>query len=683
MSSSDDSSSTAAMPPLAVHNEGAEGAEGAAAASFSPQLSPSSAVAPPPPAPSQRHIHYAEEGTGPSTVSAPPALSVNAQLANSRGHGQGPSHSSGSHGQSRPMSESDLPVHGANSHVDDPGSLMSPTVPPSLRRRSTKRAVTFRNVDNFSDYEVRPGWQPGAEPGIDTSKPDGGRDSLAKMMSPSEITVVDFSHDDIVTTRLDNATLGGFLAVPQPAHMKCRWINVNGLSWDVIQMLGNYKHLHRLAIEDLINTRNRTKADWYPTHTFMVLTLQKLVHFNYAKNRISRSDESDSDSSDSDDEYSNDKKGTSVKSGRSGHSRMSGISRRFTGMFGRRSRDGGRGKAADPPFGSRNLENGTRPLSRAASMPDLEDLKHVNAFRTLQRYHSSPNDARTDFMESHSALSSRNLAVAAEQVSVFITDDNTVISFFELSAQDVEQPILRRLRLPDTSLRRSCDASMVTQAILDAIIDLAIPVTVCYGDVIADLELDVLTSPSVKHTKSLYITITEMNKVLSFINPVMNLINTLRDHQTEDAAVDDLQNPAKGVTISPTTYIYLADVLDHCVLITESLDQIRGQAENMISLIFNTISANQNESMKQLTVVTIIFLPLTFLTGYFGQNFDGFSDLELGIPFFWKIAGPVIFFTVVIMMYDMILRYFKSLGQRRDILRIRKHRRKHSKSKNN
>lgn len=459
------------------------------------------------------------------------------------------------------MSESDLPVHGANSAVDDPNSLMSPTIPPSLRRRGTKRAVTFRNVDNFSDYEVRPGWQPGAEPGIDTSKPDGGRETLAKMMSPSEITVVDFSQEDIVTTRLDNATLGGFLAVPQAAHMKCRWINVNGLSWDVIQMLGNYKNLHRLAIEDLINTRNRTKADWYPTHTFMVLTLQKLVHFNYAKNRISRSDDSDSDNSDSDDDdykYTNDKdkKGTSVKSGQSGHSRMSGISRRVTGMFGRRSRDGGGrgGKATTDPatqFGTRNLESGTQPLSGAAMMPDIEDLPHVNAFRTIQRYHSSPNDARTDFMESHSALSSRNLAVAAEQVSMFITDDNTVISFFELSAQDVEQPILRRLRLPDTSLRRSCDASMVTQAILDAIIDLAIPVTVCYGDVIADLELDVLTSPSVKHTKSLYITITEMNKVMSFINPVMNLINTLRDHKTDDVGVDDLRNPAKGVTISP------------------------------------------------------------------------------------------------------------------------------------
>lgn len=59
-----------------------------------------------------------------------------------------------------------------------------------------------------------------------------------------------------------NAAMIEFLQKPQEAWIKCRWISVNGLSWDVIQALGKYKKLHRLAVEDLMNTNNRTKADW-------------------------------------------------------------------------------------------------------------------------------------------------------------------------------------------------------------------------------------------------------------------------------------------------------------------------------------------------------------------------------------------------------------------------------------
>jgi Mg2+ and Co2+ transporter CorA len=313
--------------------------------------------------------------------------------------------------------------------------------------------------------------------------------------------------------------------------------------------------------------------------------------------------------------------------------RSLGLRQRIRGLFGLPVGD-------EAEFGR---ERGTDEVKQSSGLPRYNTqstttsrLQQSRPMRTLQRYHSQPNDPRARFMEQHSALAARELAVSAEQVSIFILHDNTIISFFESSAEDIEKPIIRRLQTRDTILRQSCDASMIGQSIVDAIIDLAIPVASCYGDVVADLELDVLTRPDITHTKRLYIIITEINKLVSFINPITNLINALRDHKTDmaqDVATKELQNPQKGVIITPMTYTYLGDVLDHCILITEQLDQIRKSADGMIDLIFNTISALQNESMKQLTVATIIFLPLTFLTGYFGQNFEPFNDLKRGVSF--------------------------------------------------
>jgi Mg2+ and Co2+ transporter CorA len=97
---------------------------------------------------------------------------------------------------------------------------------------------------------------------LDPFKTDGGRASLAKLSAACEITVVDFSQDNIHVTRLDNDGLEPFLKDSQPRWAKCRWININGLSWDVVSTLGKHKQLHKLSIEDLLNTKNRTKTDW-------------------------------------------------------------------------------------------------------------------------------------------------------------------------------------------------------------------------------------------------------------------------------------------------------------------------------------------------------------------------------------------------------------------------------------
>lgn len=83
--------------------------------------------------------------------------------------------------------------------------------------------------------------------------------------------------------------------------------------------------------------------------------------------------------------------------------------------------------------------------------------------QTLQRYHGGPNEERIKFMENHSTLATKNLGVGVEQVSIFLTSDNTVISFFESSAEDIETPMIPRLTTPETILRRSSDASMLVQ----------------------------------------------------------------------------------------------------------------------------------------------------------------------------------------------------------------------------
>ncbi|KAI0541802.1 hypothetical protein GGR58DRAFT_455001 [Xylaria digitata] len=518
-----------------------------------------------------------------------------------------------------------------------------------MRHRNT-RSNTFRTLEEFEDFERRPFWRPGAEPGIDPKKPDGGRDMAPDLHTECQITVVDFSREDLKIHELNNAELIDFVRQPQPSWVQCRWINVNGLSWDVIQALGKYKDLHRLAIEDIMNTRNRTKADWYPGHAFLILTCLKLVRLI-------------DDDSDSDDERDFEEAAD--------ESVLLNAGKRLKRWI--------YGKKMEHPTTANVLEKGTGSSTTNSfthQPTGFSDLFNPNTLRTLQRYHAAPNAARTEYMEKHSTLATKGLAVSAEQVAMFITSDNTVIAFFEQSADNVEEPILARLRSPTTILRKSCDASMVAQAIIDAIIDMALLVSACYADIVGDLELDVLTHPNVKHTKSLYIIISEINKMFSFVNPIQALISSLRDHKTklsQEAVYRELQNPLGGVIITPVTYTYLGDVYDHCVLITENLTQIKETANHMIDLIFNTIATYQNESMKQLTIVTIIFLPLTFITGYFGQNFGIFPEAtNNNSTYFWKIAIPVVVGTLIILMRDIIYESCVTFYQRRRIIGIRK-----------
>ncbi|KAK0945309.1 hypothetical protein LTR29_003157 [Friedmanniomyces endolithicus] len=527
-----------------------------------------------------------------------------------------------------------------------------------MRHRRPARSNTVTTYHETSEHEAF--MQPGAEPGIDTAAEDDRLPAhLTNLKMNCEIHVTDFSDIDLRHSEANNESLPLLLAQPRPTHLPCRWISVNGLSWDVIKALGNKYSLHRLAIEDLIHTHTRTKVDWYADHAFVVLTLQKLVRLHTHKGREGMCDcmkaEPDAGNGDLDGNTS---------------SRGSGSSQKH---WWQRSK----GKTSDmlPRYLEKDGDGKLEEFVQAHSGVSAETP--IKPIRTLHRYESAQIPEHTAFMEKHSVLADENLAVSVEQVSIFLLSDNTIISFFEHSAEDVELPLLERLHSTETMLRRSCDASLMLQALIDAIVDLAVPVKDAYNKARKELQVDAMTNPDIKTSRQLHIFGEELDLLQNLFKPIVQLVNALREsvpHQhfqyrppTEDATTTTAaaaQQPqrrntdqapverreperdrsviprylrktselrkttpqhaaaetATSVSISPLAHTYFGDVLDHCITMIQTMEQMDASSQNTSTLIFNTMGAKTNEGVMLLALVTLVFAPLTTISGYFGMN---------------------------------------------------------------
>jgi hypothetical protein len=147
--------------------------------------------------------------------------------------------------------------------------VLSPTYSRSSVDTTLRRRITRSNTVRHYQSPTRATWEePGAEPGVDVRDEEAAA-RFAHLRRQCEITVVDFSAERIQTYELDNDTLQDFVKRPKDDWVECRWVNVNGLDFDVISELTTHKQLHRLAIEDLMTGREqRTKVDWYSDQAF-------------------------------------------------------------------------------------------------------------------------------------------------------------------------------------------------------------------------------------------------------------------------------------------------------------------------------------------------------------------------------------------------------------------------------
>ncbi|VEU19489.1 DEKNAAC100864 [Brettanomyces naardenensis] len=423
----------------------------------------------------------------------------------------------------------------------------------------------------------------------------------------------------------------------RPSWGKVRWINVNGLSWEVISIIGDYYSLHRLAIEDMVDIPQRTKVDMYPSHLFAVLPLLKLVTVETplamarsffrqrAKDRLERVGD-----------FAQGPIRATTKTASSNMMSTSSMNGNNIKPFRTQSRASTHGKRRFKTLLDKIMEDPhARTLTDSTSIPVN---KKSDNFRKLRD------------IELRRPLYRRNLGVGEEQLSVFLTTDGTVISFLEHSANDIEKAILPRLSSEYTLLRTSCDSSILFESIVDASVDLISPVVTAYNKIKNEFEIDILTNPGMQRTGELHLMVNELTLLRSAIQPISSVVVQLKNQKVF----------RKFITEDST--LYLSDINDHLISYVQDIDSMTQTIENLLNLVFNILSVETNRSMQRLSLITVIFLPLSFWTGYYGMNFEKFGDLQRDVSFYWELAIP---FCVVLMIIIMRKEIRKSLSELR------------------
>ncbi|OUL36652.1 magnesium and cobalt transport protein CorA [Nostoc sp. T09] len=194
----------------------------------------------------------------------------------------------------------------------------------------------------------------------------------------------------------------------------------------------------------------------------------------------------------------------------------------------------------------------------------------------------------------------------SEQVS-FILGKTYLLTVQEEPEHDCFEAVRSRIEKSKGIIRKS-GADYLTYALLDAIIDGFFPVLERYGELIEDLEEEVIVKPTQKTLQKIYQIRRELLQIRRAIWPQRDVISSLmRD---------------SGELISDEVRMYLRDCYDHAIQVIDMVETYRELTSGLMDVYLSAVSNKMNEIMKLLTVVSSIFIPLTFVAGIYGMNFN-------------------------------------------------------------
>ncbi|MFK8185420.1 MAG: magnesium/cobalt transporter CorA [Phormidesmis sp.] len=196
----------------------------------------------------------------------------------------------------------------------------------------------------------------------------------------------------------------------------------------------------------------------------------------------------------------------------------------------------------------------------------------------------------------------------SEQLS-FVLGKNYLLTVQEELHQDCLDPVRNRIR-QNVGLIRQEGADFLAYALLDAVIDAYFPVLEEYGEYIESLEDEVIFNPTRQTVQKIYRVRRELMSLRRSIWPQRNALNQL----IRDSTSSDL--------ISSESRIYLQDCYDHVVQVLDIVETYRELTANLMDVYLSSVSNRMNEVMKTLTVISSIFIPLTFIVGVYGMNFN-------------------------------------------------------------